>query len=124
MKTINIKDIPTYKSKKVKQIKTNEKFEFNKARKIIHLACMNFDISYNQMTENINPIRVISEKKQIGAYLAKQMTNVSWTNLGYILKDNHSSIIYMFNRIESACIIEKELQIKIDSFKKYLHEAI
>ena len=113
MRHIDIKSMPKYKPRQVKVLKYNERFDFEKAKKIIHLCCIEFGITYNEMTDGERPGKIISEKKQIASFIAKEQTDISWSNLGRILNNTHANVWWMYKRIEGACLTEKLLNERI-----------
>jgi chromosomal replication initiation ATPase DnaA len=76
------------------------------------------------MTDGVRPGKIISEKKQIASFIAKQMTDISWSNLGRILNDTHANVIWMYDRIEGACLREKALKAKVTLMKNKVIESL
>ena len=107
MKSIEIKDIPVFKPTKVLVKKVSERFQYEKSKKIVHLFCMETNISFDELTGITRPKRDISEQKQIAIYLARGETKISWSSLGRMLNDTHAAIYYAYNRIDGFCENEK-----------------
>jgi chromosomal replication initiation ATPase DnaA len=124
MKTYSISDIPTFTPRKRPLKSVNEKVQFNKSRKIVHLVCCHVEMTYNELTEKEKPKRDISENKQIAAYIAIKETGIGWSAMGRILNDTHASMIYAFNNIDFAYSNEKKLRDKVNLIQSNIRQAI
>jgi len=124
MKTYSIKDIPNFIPRQIPIKKVNERLVFAKSRKIVHLVCCEVGMTYNELTEKNKSKGDISLNKHIASYLAIKETGISWSAMGRILNDDHSAIIYGFDKIEFNYPRDIELSQKINTIRDRIKMAI
>ena len=107
---------------KCKMSVTNYAKEFNKAQMIINFILNRTGLSFEQLTQKITS-RVITEYKHITATLIMNLTSISESDCGKLLKISHPQVNWSVKKIENQLVdraIAKRFYILRDRIKSVI----
>lgn len=90
---------------------------------IINVVAEHFGVRPEDITSKKRNSEFVTPR-QVVMYLCREMTDVSYTNIGKLLgKKDHTTVIHGVNKIEEELQINEELRNKVDIIKKKINPS-
>lgn len=90
---------------------------------IIKVVCNYFNVNVSDL-KGKKKNKSLAQPRQIAMYLAKQLTNFSFTEIGAEFGNrDHTTVMHACDRISSTCSVDPELKSVIDKMKKEIQAS-
>ena len=87
--------------------------------RIVNLVCAQFEVSKRQVFGSGKQKRVALARQTI-MYLVRRGTELSYPEIGDVLRKDHSTVIKGDRKIKELLLVERELRIIVDAILKLL----
>ncbi len=90
---------------------------------IIKVVCNYYNLSVSDL-KGKKKNKSLVQPRQIAMYLAKQLTNFSFTDIGSEFGDrDHTTVMHACDRIASTCSVDPEIKSVVDKLRKEIQES-